>query len=162
MPSEYQKRVGAARRTALALTGRQQREISAYLEEYADELSRLVRSGKATSSQIALQREVKELLHRLNEDLARNAVHNTRLQARTTAQLQAEAQATVLAQYGLDPDILANRLGGVGSRAAQAVIARDGYAHTFVTLRQDADQAAERILTTPSTKRTRSRPKSRH
>jgi len=155
--SAYQKRVGAARRTSLALSRKQQRELANLLEQYADDLSKLMQSGRATSSQAATQREVKAILHRLNEELARSTIRSSDLQARTMAQMQAEATAEVIAEAGFDPDAVAAQLGGVGTRATQAVLARDGYASTFATLRRDADRAAEQILATAALRGTDNR-----
>lgn len=144
--ARYHAALSAARDAALTLTADQQRLLLQILEEYGREIERLVAAGLSRRTFDVVLREVSALVDAMSVDMATTTGQAITLTARQMAEVQALATADLIAAHGVDLAVSA-AFAGTGARAAQAVLARPELAEAFVTIRLDAKQAANRILT---------------
>lgn len=142
----YHAALSAARDAALTLTGDQARLLLEILDEYGREIERLVAAGFTGWTYDAVLREVSALVDAMSVDMATTTGQAITLTARQMAEVQALATAELIAAHGVDLAVSA-AFAGTGARAAAAVLARPELAEAFVTIRLDAKQAANRILT---------------
>lgn len=146
MSSErYRRQLEAARDVALMLTAAQERELLDLLEEYAREIEARIATGLRFGTDTQVLREVTLLVDALTRDLAASVGDGVRTTARHLAEIQAMATASLLEAAGSTLSVAAT-FSGTGARAAQAVLSRPELAEAFVTIRDEAAAAANRII----------------
>lgn len=142
--SRYERAILAARNAALALTQAQTDAFLRLLQDYADDLARLVGAATATSAQRNTLAVANEMLRQLSRDMAASTRAHVGLTADTVARIHANATAALFSASARNA-VLAT-FGGIGASAAQAVLARPELARAFRTVRRTSVAAVDRIL----------------
>jgi len=139
--ASYHRQLLEARRVSLALIGRQESLFLELLQEYAEEIERIVRRGFGTMAHRRLLAELREVILQLTRDMAARTGSGIRLTAERVAEIHARATAALAGEA-----VVGAAFGGVGVRAAQAVIARPELSRAFVSIRRESIQTVDRIL----------------
>lgn len=144
----YHAQIVAAREVGLQLGAAQERAFLQLLEEALEELDALVQKGLAGPGVVRTRAEVLRLLEQLQEELARSAAAGMRLTVRRVADLHARATLGLLEDGGRPElgDHVRHAFGGLGARAAAAVLARPELSRAIAGVREDAVATADRVL----------------
>lgn len=139
--SDYHRQLLEARRVGLALIGRQEDLLLELLQEYAEEIERIVRRGFGTTAHRRLLAELEEVIVQLTRDMAASTGQGIRLTAERIAEIHARATVALAGET-----VVGAAFGGIGLQAAQAVIARPELSRAFVSIRRESIQTVDRIL----------------
>lgn len=141
--SAYMRQIDSARNIGLAMTGKQLEDFIRILEEYADELAARVLQGVATRGDRHALSIAREILQQMSKDLAASLSGNVRITARRVAEMHASATVSLAAEEIAG---LRTLFAGIGTRAAQAVLARPALSASFRSIRSDSVKAVDEIL----------------
>lgn len=137
----YHRQLLEARRVNLALIGRQEKLFLELLQEYADEIERIVRRGFRTTGHRRLLLQLQEVIQQLTRDMAARTGGGIRLTAERVAEIHARATAALAGEV-----VVGAAFGGVGLQAAQTVLARPELSRAFKSVRRESVQTVDRIL----------------
>lgn len=140
----YYRTLLQARQVGLGLSREAERRLLEALERYVEELARRA-SPLRPDQTVRLHALVRELAAQLGADLARSTVEGVRLTARAVAELHARATAALLAAVGSDVALFSAP--ALGLSAAQAVLARPVLARAIRSIRAEAADVADRLIT---------------
>lgn len=147
----YHEQIRAARDLGLRLSEAEEQALLQLLREYGEDLERAVAKGLADHGAAWTRRLIHELVTRMSEDLTRATANGVRITARRVAELHAEATLALLASDAAGAALgagVATTLRGLGTSAAQAVLARPALSAAMRSIRSGASAEADRILRT--------------
>lgn len=142
--ASYQRQIEAARAAGLALSRAQERAFLKLLEQYAEELASRVSAGLATRGEEQALAIATEIIQQLTRDMAVATRNGVTLSAERIADIYARATLNLMSSAG--GGITTDVLGGIGARAAAAVLARPELAASFRSIQRDSVRAVDRIL----------------
>ncbi|HEY8432329.1 MAG TPA: hypothetical protein VIL20_28345 [Sandaracinaceae bacterium] len=139
--SDYHRQILEARRIGLALIGRQEALLLELLQEYAEEIERIVRRGFGTTAHQRLLAQLREIIVQLTREMAASTAQGIRLTAERIAEIHARATVALAGEA-----VVGAAFGSVGLQAAQAVLSRPELSRAFVSIRREAIETVDRIL----------------
>ena len=144
-PELYHRQIRAARAVGLRMTAATQEAMVRLLVEYGDRLSREVARGVRTAAEARRTlATVERILDELVQDMARSTRNAITYTSREVAQLHAQAVAAITQAEGILG--LGINAPVVSLNVTNSLLARPELSRAFVTIRNNAAAAADRIL----------------